>query len=482
MADERSWSPYTPARLTAPEPPHSLDLEMALLGELIMRNKAYAAVAGFLTEDHFCDAANRLIFRTIKAYLDAPGDGGGFVDVEMLVAAVGDAEELASLDGGRYIAELAAGASVTIIDVAAYARLIFDLWRRREIVRIADDMASDAMHHTDGKPVSAIFDRAFAEMDGILADSPGKTAFVTVGDAARSAIERAELARKSGGFIGLSTGYSTLDALIGGLAPSELTILAGRPGMGKSQLAGGIARGVAKQGTPVAILSLEMSPEQWASRYLAAETRIDNRVIRDGGYAIGQEQDLYDAARELDDLPIHICAEGGMTLSRMRARVGTLRREGIGLIIVDHLGLAAVEGRSQGRTNDVSAISRGLKLLAKDLDMPVLALSQLSRAVENRENKRPMLADLRDSGSIEQDADAVIFIYREHYYLLRDEPDLSASDDVREAWQASLTRTEREAEIIAAKLRDGEPGSIKMHYNPKLSTFGDIAFGGAFRT
>jgi replicative DNA helicase len=314
----------------------------------------------------------------------------------------------------------------------------------------------------------------------------------------RSAVEMAEVAHKRDGHLsGVSTGFRDLDNLLGGLHQSDLIILAGRPSMGKTALATNIAFNAAYDhgtetdedgrvrtvnGAVVGFFSLEMSAEQLAMRIISEQAEIGSERIRRGTLTNEEFDKLVNASQTLHRLPIFIDDTPALTVSALRTRARRLKREhGLGLIVVDYLQLMdGSTGRSDNRVQEIAEITRGLKTLAKELDVPVLALSQLSRAVEQREDKRPQLADLRESGTIEQDADVVAFIYRESYYLQRGEPNQRQDEDQGKfaerhiRWEERLKRTEHLADVVIAKQRHGPTGTVQMYFDGQYTRFGDL--------
>jgi replicative DNA helicase len=316
--------------------------------------------------------------------------------------------------------------------------------------------------------------------------------------ATRTALSMVEKALNSGGHVsGVTTGLTDLNAKIGGLHPSDLLILAGRPGMGKTSLATNIAfnaaarwrldkaAGVADDknvGAKTAFFSLEMSADQLATRILAEQSRISSEKLRMGQIARNEFQRLVAASQELEDLPLFIDDTPGLTIAALRARARRLKRKhDIGFIVVDYLQLLQGTGRNEGRVNEISEISRGLKTLAKELQLPVMALSQLSRAVESREDKRPQLSDLRESGSIEQDADIVLFIYRDEYYNQALQPtvpdDNSTPEEVEKyrIWEERHLKVQGKATVVVAKQRHGSTGNVQLRFESEYTKFSDLA-------
>ena len=316
--------------------------------------------------------------------------------------------------------------------------------------------------------------------------------FKPIVQALTQAIDMASAAyQRDGGLSGLSTGLRDLDEKLGGLQSSDLIILAGRPAMGKTALATNIAYNVAKRfqaeyladgstlvkdGGLVAFFSLEMSSEQLATRIISGQAEVSSEYIRRGKITDEEFNRLVEVARELQSLPFYIDDTGGLTIAQVAARARRLKRQrGLGLIVVDYLQLLAGSARkaSEGRVQEVTEITVGLKALAKELNVPIMALSQLSRQVESREDKRPQLSDLRESGSIEQDADVVMFVFREEYYHARMEPKPNTSEYIK--WQEDGERIQGIAEVIIGKQRHGPTGTIKLQFDGRFTRFGNLA-------
>jgi replicative DNA helicase len=324
----------------------------------------------------------------------------------------------------------------------------------------------------------------------------------TFAQATKLAVEMAERALNSGGHVsGITTGLESINARLGGMHPSDLVILAGRPGMGKSSLATNIAFNAAQRyvrdledgidpaksvGAPVAIFNLEMSADQLATRILAEQSGISSQDLRMGKISQQEFRNLARASAELQNLPLYIDDTPALTIAALRTRARRLKRQrGIGMVIVDYLQLLHGGGKSgggeQNRVQEISEISRGLKQLAKELNVPVIALSQLSRAVEQREDKRPQLSDLRESGSIEQDADMVLFIYRDEYYVASREPKRPVEGDdpkifeAHDEWMREMDRAYGISELIIAKQRHGATGKVKLKFESRITKFSDLA-------
>jgi replicative DNA helicase len=399
------------------------------------------------------------------------------------------------LGGLSYLANLVDRAPPAA-NAADYGRLVYDLAIRRELIRIGGEIAVAAQTDAEHSAKDQI-ETAEQTLYSLAETGQSSTGFVTFADALHGAVEMAaEAYSRDGGLAGISTGLIDMDRMIGGLHPSDLIILAGRPSMGKSALAANIAFHVAKSyaydiqpdgsrktsnGGVVAFFSLEMSAEQLAMRVLAEVSGVPSDRLRKGEIDASEFGRVRDAALEIQQAPLHFDDTGGLSLSKLTARARRLKRQtGLDLIVIDYLQLitAGETSRNDNRVQEVSMITQGLKALAKELAVPVIALSQLSRQVENREDKRPQLSDLRESGSIEQDADMVMFVYRESYYLGRAQPREGTPEHL--AWQEDLDKIQHIAEVIIGKQRHGPIGTVKLHFNADLTKFSNLAREGRF--
>jgi len=471
-------------------PPANLEAEQALLGALLANNKAYERVAEFLEPGHFADAIHGRIYGAIAKRVE----NGQLADAVTLRHVFENSGELAEVGGPAYLAQLLS-AMVGIVNAGEYGRLIHDCWIRRELVDVGEQVVNRAFSADPGDELTGKeqIEAAEQRLFDLASEKATEGGAITFEKALSRAIEVADAALKRGGGVsGLSTGLRDLDAKTGGLHRSDLLILAGRPGMGKTALATKIAFGAAKavlaenKGTKVpavAIFSLEMSADQLANRLLSEASRIQGDRIRRGEISQREFDNFVAVSRELAQLPILIDDTPAISLSALRTRCRRIKRtRGLEMVVVDYLQLMrpSVGTRPESRVLEISMITQGLKAIAKELAIPVLALSQLSRAVEQREDKRPMLSDLRESGSIEQDADAVMFIYREDYYLKQREPKLGAfPDDAKfhasmERWQADMERAHNKADLILAKQRHGPTGSVPLFFEPEFTRFGDL--------
>jgi replicative DNA helicase len=373
-----------------------------------------------------------------------------------------------------------------------YARAIYDLALRRDLIRIGGDIAATAAAPDEERAARDQIEAAEQQLYALAESGGTSQGFIPFAEALHGAVTMAaEAHSREGGLAGLSTGLIDLDQKLGGLHPSDLLILAARPSMGKSALAVNIAFDVARKyawepqpdgsrktvsGGVVAFFQLEMSAEQLAMRMLAEVSGVSGDRLRKGEIDAVEFGRVRDAALEIQEAPLYIDATGGITMAKLAARARRLKRmHGLDLIVVDYLQLVTIgEGsRVDNRVQEVSAITQGLKTLAKELAVPVIALAQLSRQVENREDKKPQLSDLRESGSIEQDADCVMFIYREEYYLSRTEPREGTPEHL--TWQENMDQVAGLAEVIIGKQRHGPIGTVKLSFNSDLTKFGNLA-------
>jgi len=475
-------------------PPHNFEAEQALLGAILLNNRAFEKVSEYLRAEHFADpvhgrifaACGKLIERgqmanpvTLKSYFE--NDGG-----------------LAEIGGTPYLAQLA-NAVVSVINAEDYGKLIFDFHLRRELIGLGEDIVNGAFTlDLDSNALDQI-GGAEARLYDLATTGQTEGGFESFSAVLVGAVAAAESAHKRQGKLsGVPTGLIDLDGKLGGLHESDLLILAGRPSMGKTALATNIAFSAAHayreeadslgrkkpvDGAVVAFFSLEMSAEQLATRILAEQAEIHSHKIRQGELSNDEFERLVVAAQELHRLPLYIDDTPALSISAVRTRARRLKRQhGLGLIVVDYLQLLrGSSGTSDNRVQEVSEITRGLKALAKELSVPVIALSQLSRAVESREDKRPQLSDLRESGSIEQDADVVMFVFREQYYLERAEPGRRPDEseekfnDRHARWQQRCEEVWNTAEVIVAKQRHGPVGSVRLSFRGEFTKFGNLA-------
>lgn len=453
------------------ELPHNIEAEQALLGAILLDNRTLDRVP-FLTAEHFHDGLHGQIFETAAAAV-RKGRTASPVTLKTFFEGHDPIEtDAGPLTVPQYLGRLAANA-VSIINARDYGRAIYDLHVRRQVIALAADMAASAYDAPIDFPPDQQIDDAQVRLDALRLRERNERETIQIADAMAEAVDEANRAHMSGvGLAGLSTGLRSLDASLGGLAPSDLLIIGGRPSMGKTALVTTIAANVARAGTGVGFFSLEMSASQLGQRILAAETGIPASAQRRGDFGADDGmRKLMAGVKQYQDVPLFVDESGGMTLAQFAVKARRLARaRRLGLLIIDYLQLmGGSQFRNSNRTQELTEITTGLKALAKELNVPVLALSQLSRKSEERDNKRPQLADLRESGSIEQDADVVLFCYREEYYLERKTP----KPDEMAQWNADLARAAGMAEVIIAKHRHGPTCTVELGFDGPRTLFTD---------
>ncbi|MEZ5845894.1 MAG: replicative DNA helicase [Geminicoccaceae bacterium] len=472
--------------------PHNIEAEQALLGAMLINNEAYHRVSDFLKAEHFFEPVHQRIYEACKLRIDR----GQLADAKALFHLFDADEALADLDKGQYLARLARAAE-TIINAADYGRVIHDLALKRGIIELGEEAVNRA--YDTGVPESASeqIEKVEQSLFNLAQQGETKGGFQKFFDVLASTVDMIQAAhRKSGKITGVPSGLTGLDDKLAGLQPSDLLILAGRPSMGKTALAITIAANAAKykagelerarlkhENHTVGVFSLEMSAEQIGMRLLSAEAEIGSDDLRRGELREEDWPRVVDASQALAARPIFIDDTPALTIGALRSRARRLMRtHGLSFLVVDYLQLLRGSGQySQGnRVQEISEITQGLKAIAKELNIPVLALSQLSRAVESREDKRPMLSDLRESGSIEQDADVVMFVFREEYYLSRSEPQMRDNEKPEDfqkryaSWIESCERAHNRADIIVAKQRNGPIGPVTVQFDPQFGRFRNL--------
>ncbi|TNF62981.1 MAG: replicative DNA helicase [Rhodobacteraceae bacterium] len=476
------------ARKHAPETdtlPHSIEAEQQLLGAILTNNDVFDRVAAIIGPEHFYDPVHSRIYEIAAARIAK----NALASPVTLKAFMEDDEGLKELGGPAYLARLA-GAAISAFAVRDYAQMIYDCAIRRELIglgREISDRATRGDHQSE--PRDQIVE---AEQKLYKLSEQGRTesGFQSFLKAVTDAVNVANAAyMREGGLAGVSTGLIDLDKKLGGLHRSDLLILAGRPSMGKTSLATNIAFNIAKayrhgrlpdgsegavDGGVVGFFSLEMSAEQLAARILSEAAEVPSEQIRRGDMTEAEFRRFVDAARQLEACPLFIDDTPALPISQLAARARRLKRtHGLDCLIVDYLQLVRPATAKDSRVNEVSEITQGLKAIAKELDIPVVALSQLSRQVESREDKRPQLSDLRESGSIEQDADVVMFVFREEYYAEREKPSDDQLDKMAD-WQARMERLHGRAEVIIGKQRHGPIGTVELSFEGRFTRFGNL--------
>ena len=474
--------------------PSNIEAEAAFLGAVLIDNRVIEELSTPLRPEHFFEPIHGRIYERIVQLLDRKA-----VVTPVTLRPYFEADEaLKELGGVTYLARLTADGQ-GLLAPRELAEQIYELALLRELVSVGRTLVSKAMDTSESVAPLDQINEAEAALYAVADGASSQQQAQSFGDATRTAIIAIEKALNSGGHIsGKTTGFTSLNEKIGGLHDSDLIILAGRPGMGKTALATNIAFNAANRlltdlqagieekasvGAATAFFSLEMSADQLATRILAEQSGISSEALRMGKISREDFQKLSFASQTLAELPLYIDDTPALSIAALRARARRLkRRHDIGLIVVDYQQLLQGTGRANdNRVNEISEISRGLKTLAKELGVPVIALSQLSRAVESREDKRPMLSDLRESGSIEQDADMVWFVYREDYYVASREPkqpvdgDDAKTHELHDKWREDMERVYGLAELIIAKQRHGSTGKVRLRFESRITRFSDLA-------
>jgi replicative DNA helicase len=474
--------------------PSNIEAEAAFLGAALIDNRVIEELTVPLRPEHYFEPVHQRIYERIQQLMDRNA-----VVTPVTLRPYFEADEaLKELGGAAYLARLTADGQ-GLLAPRELAQQIYDLALLRELVSVGRNLVNSALDTSESvEPMDQIAQAEAALYQVAEGASTGSEA-QGFSVATRTALGMIEQALLSGGHIsGKTTGLTSINEKVGGLHDSDLIILAGRPGMGKTSLATNIAFNAADRlrrdladgiaadksvGAATAFFSLEMSADQLATRILAEQSGISSEALRMGKISRDDFQQLSYASQRLAELPLYIDDTPALSIAALRTRARRLkRRHNIGLVVVDYLQLLQGSGKANdNRVNEISEISRGLKTLAKELSVPVIALSQLSRAVEQREDKRPMLSDLRESGSIEQDADMVWFVFREDYYVAAKEPKVpQGSDDPKTheahaAWQHEMEQVFGLAELIVAKQRHGSTGKVRMRFEARITRFSDLA-------
>ena len=465
--------------------PHNIDAEQALLGAIMVNNDAYYRVSDFLLPEHFMEGVHRQIFEVATQLIKA----GKLATPITLKSYLGDID-LGGATPMQYLARLAAEAT-TVVNAAEYGRTVYDLAIRRRLITIGEDLVNGAyeapVESAPRDQIEATERRLYELAEAGKYDG----GFQKFSDALTAAVDMAAKAyQREGKLSGIATGLSDLDAKMGGLQPSDLIILAGRPAMGKTSLVTNIAFNIAKayqfekkpdgtiqttNGGVVGFFSLEMSAEQLATRIIAEQSGVPSYKIRRGDIRPEDFYKITDAARDMQTIPFYIDQSGGISIAQLAARARRLKRQkGLDVLVVDYLQLLSGSSkRGENRVQEMTEITTGMKALAKELAVPIIALSQLSRQVENRDDKRPQLSDLRESGSIEQDADVVMFVFREEYYVNNKKPREGTEEFF--AWEAEMNRVHGKAEVILGKQRHGPTGTVELQFDANVTRFSNLA-------
>ena len=460
--------------------PSNLEAEQALLGSILVNNDIIDEVSTIISPNIFYDPAHVKIYEVIeslnnKGMIANPITLKNFFEKDNMLIEVGGTEYLVKLT--RF-----SGSAKQAVD---YAKVIHEMYLRRELVLISDKLSSDTLNaNSQEQNAENIIEITEKSLFDLAERGSFSQSFLKFNEALDQTIEMATLAMKSDqGIVGVPTGLTDLDEKLGGLHKSDLVILAGRPGMGKTALATNIAYHAAQnllsrqEKSSIAFFSLEMSSEQLSTRILSEQARIKSDDIRRGKVTESEINRYIETSRNIYNLPLYIDETPAITISTLSNRARRIKRLfGLNLIVVDYIQLMRApnsNNRGDNRVQEVSEITQGLKALAKELKVPVLALSQLSRAVESRDDKKPQLSDLRESGSIEQDADVVMFVYREAYYLENKQPKLGSIEHAE--WQSKMNDVNGLADIILGKQRHGPTGTVKVEFEGIYTKFKDLS-------
>jgi len=475
--------------------PQNVEAEAAMLGAMMIDNRLADDLIDKLEPEHFFEPLHGRIFAAIRKLR-----GTDMLATPVTLRPLFDADPgMKELGGPGYLAQLT-GSGAGLIGARQFATQIYDLAMLRTLVTVGRSLVERALDTSEEVNPRAQIELAEEELFKVAADGGSESAVKSFAQATTLAVKMAQRALNSGGNLsGITTGFDSINGKIGGMHHSDLMILAGRPGMGKTALATNIAFNAAQRymrdradglphsesvGAKVAFFSLEMSADQLATRILAEQARISGEALRMGKISKTEFNQLAAAAAELENLPLFIDDTAGLSIAALHTRMRRLQRRHnneIGLVVVDYLQLltGSAKASGDGRVQEISEISRGLKTLAKDMNVPVIALSQLSRQVEQREDKRPQLSDLRESGSIEQDADMVMFVFREDYYVAAKEPKRPVEGDGAKIfedhaqWASEMERVFGLAEFIVAKQRHGATGKVILKFEPMFTRFSD---------
>ena len=472
----------------------NFDAEIAVIGCLLWDNRTYEKIADFLIEDHFTDLNNRKIFQVIKRLLDQ-----NILVTPITLKNYLEENDQENFDNYKYLIQIKDSTPSTQ-NTYQYAKLLYDLHIKRSLLGIGNGIVQNTVSNKDDLSGVDLIEKAENDLYNLSQTGSADRKYSLFSDALKSAINIIDKSfKKEGKIAGIPTGLKDLDKKLGGLHNSDLIIIAGRPSMGKTALGTNIAFNAANKfkesqdefgnkttidGGKVGFFSLEMSTEQLATRILAEQSRISSDKMRKAELSKDDFKKIAKVSSELENIHFFIDDNPILTIPSLRSRARRLKRlYDIDLIIIDYLQLmsGSSNNRNDGRVQEISEITRGLKAIAKELDIPIIALSQLSRQVEQREDKRPQLADLRESGTIEQDSDVVMFIFRESYYLERMEPIKKADEDDEKysekhnRWRELCEKSYNTAEIIIAKQRHGPIGTIKTHFDPNFTKFSDLS-------
>lgn len=487
--DDAAEIMYAASRGHVPTPvPQDMAIEQGVLGALLIDNRIFERISEFLEPGHFFAPVHGRIYEAISKILRR-GETASPTKLKLMFA---DDHDLAGHGGAGYLADLMASV-LAMSTVEDHARFLVDLHGRRELITIGEEIVRSARVIDADDNAASIMERAEQDIFKLSDTDRTATGPKPLGSVLLDVIDTAQRAhRREPGAFGISTGLTDLNKKLGGLRPSDVIVLAARPSMGKTSLATNIAfqaahdyaRTNGAQGCPVLFFSLEMSSEELGHRIVCQQSGTDSSRVQSGDLDDNEFRRLIESTQLLASVPLYIDETPALSLAQVRTRARRQKRQGgLGLIVIDYLQLLRGSGSKQSsdsRVNEVSEITRGIKVIAKELKVPVLALSQLSRAVEQRDDKRPQLADLRESGTIEQDSDVVIFVYREEYYLTRDEPAQLPRETAEKFverqsdWSARKRAMANVGELIISKQRKGPTCTVRVHWDGPTTSFSDL--------
>lgn len=462
---------------------YHIEAEQVILGTIIMNNEYINRVSDFLLPEHFYEPANKKIFEQISNTINKNNIIANQVTLKHFFE---NDDVIKTVGGVSYLSTLLSRAT-GIIDIADYAKLVYDLALKRELVLIGEDIVNSAFDADDQINASAQIEDAENKLFNLTRHGSANSDFRNISVPLKQTLEKTLIAKNRDSHIsGISTGLDDLDNLLGGMQNSDLIILAGRPSMGKTSIAINIAVNACKflnkdakenkDKKAVGFFSLEMSADQLSAKILSMETSISTTKFRSGEINDQDWEAIVKRSSEISNMPFFIDDTPALTIPAIRNRIRRMvRKHNLSLLFIDYLQLISGSSKksSDSRVQEISEITRGLKAIAKEFNIPVIALSQLSRAVEQREDKRPQLSDLRESGSIEQDSDVVAFIFRESYYEERKRPSEDEKDKF-ERWKSKMDELRNRSEVIIAKQRNGPIGSVNLYFDAEFTRFGNL--------
>ncbi len=455
------------------ELPNNIEAEQSVIGSILLSNEIFDEISLIISNKNFYDPIHKKIYEALEKLIF-----GGLLANPITLKNYFEKEK-DELNIPEYLVKITKF-STSSRQAIEYSKLIFDLYVKRELIKISGEVIDQAKLNdlgTDGKKIIENYEKSLFD----LAEKGSfSSSLIKFDEAMRQTIEMASNAYKNEeGIVGVPTGLKDLDDRLGGLHKSDLIIIAGRPSMGKTALATNIAFNAAKkiqengEKSSIAFFSLEMSSEQLSTRILAEQSRIKSNDIRRGKISEEQFDKFIETSKDISELPLYIDETPAITIAALSNRARRIKRlYGLDMVVIDYIQLMKASNSNNGRVQEISEITQGLKALAKELAVPVLALSQLSRAVEQRDDKKPQLSDLRESGSIEQDADVVMFVYREAYYLQGKEPRPATVEHAE--WQAKMNEVSHLAELIIQKQRHGPTGNVMLEFEAMFTKFKDI--------